>query len=282
MSRYLWLGLFFVFAGIGPSSQAVAQGLIWNAPDEGVELQFEGDYLQEDDRPNDVKKRIELEFRRRLWIRALKKTQAEYNGNPVDCQWFEIKVVTASLAAGKDSTGDLEPGPGGQRIYKILVPLERATIGPPIAGKVADKAGIPIAYLPIIKGYRKIDEDAAQPITSGVFDAFPMLTLMANYRNLEVVAEEEDPQVTLSGVSSATHYHGEKVMESPTNRTTNKAEIWANPSIPFGLARWKVEVVRETKSAKAARDQYQPASTYRVDMKLVKQNANATSDIAEE
>jgi hypothetical protein len=273
------LGLFLVALGGGQPSVALAQGLIWNAPAEGTEVQYEGDYIQEDERPNDVQKRIKLEWRRRLWIKALKKTKAEYNGNTVDCQWFEIKVVTASEVGGD---GDLVPGPGGQRIYKVLVPLERATIGPPIAGKVADKSGIPIAYLPIVKGYRRFDEQAAQPITSGVLDTYPMLTLMAHYRNLDVVSEEEDPQVTLAGVSTATHYHGEQITESPTNRSTNKAEIWANNSIPFGLARWKVEIVREAKDGQAARDQFQLASTYRVDMKLVKQTLNATSDLAEE
>jgi hypothetical protein len=282
MSRQMLLGLFLVAAGLGQCSPILAQGLIWNAPDEGTEVQFEGDYLQKDERPNDAEKRISLEWRRRLWIKALKKTKAEYNGNTVDCQWFGIKVVTASLEAGKETTGDLVPGPGGKRIYKVLVPLERATIGPPIAGKVVDPVGIPIAYLPIVKGFRRIDEQAAQPITSGVLDAFPMLTLMANYRTLDVVSEEEDPQVSVSGVSTATHYHGEQIMESPTNRSTNKAEIWANNSIPFGLAHWIVDIVRETKDGKAARDQFQTASTFRVDMKLVKQSTNATSDLQEE
>jgi hypothetical protein len=145
---------------------------------------------------------------------------------------------------------------------------------------VTDKNGIPTAYLPIVKGYRRIDEEAAEPITSGVFNTYPMLTLMDQYRTLDVVSQEEDPQVM--GVSTATHYHGELVMESPTSRSTNKAEIWANPSIPFGLARWKVEIVREAKDPQAPRDQYMLASTIRVDMKLVKQSTGAMSDLAEE
>ncbi len=277
MLRYSCLVLAFVVACFGEARPASAQGLIWNAPDEGTEVQFEGDYLQEDERPQDVEKRIKLEWRKRLWIKALKKTNAEYQGQTVPCQWFELKVVTASEVGGD---GALVPGPGGQYIYKVLVPLDRAMLGPPAQGKVVDKAGIPVAYLPIVKGYRRIDEQAAEPITSGVLDTYPMLTLMAHYRTLDVVTEEEDPQVM--GITSATHYHGEVIMESPTSRSTNKAEIWANNSIPFGLARWKVDIVRETKDAQAARDQFLPASTIRVDMKLVKQSTNAMSDLPEE
>ena len=277
MLRYSCLVLAFAVACFGEAPPASAQGLIWNAPDEGTEVQFEGDYLQEDERPQDVEKRIKLEWRKRLWIKALKKTNAEYQGQTVPCQWFELKVVTASEVGGD---GALVPGPGGQYIYKVLVPLERAMLGPPAQGNVVDKAGIPVAYLPIVKGYRRIDEQAAEPITSGVLDTYPMLTLMAHYRTLDVVAEDEDPQVM--GITSATHYHGEAIMESPTSRSTNKAEIWANNSIPFGLARWKVDIVREAKDAQAARDQYQPASTIRVDMKLVKQSTSAMSDLPEE
>lgn len=281
MLRYSFLALAFVAASFAFAPKATAQGLLWNAPEEGTEVQFEGDYIQEDERPKDVEKRITLQWRQRLWIKALKKTNAEYQGQTVPCQWFEFKIVTASEVGGD---GNLVPGPGGQRIYKVLVPLEhdmKPTLNPPVmGGTVIDKNGIPTAFLPIVKGYRRIDEQAAEPITSGVFDTYPMLTLMAQYRTLDVVSEDEDPQVM--GITSATHYHGEVVMESPTSRSTNKAEIWANPSIPFGLARWKVEIVRETKDAQAARDQYQLASTIRVDMKLVKQSTTAMSDLPEE
>ncbi len=278
MFRYTLLGLVLVVFGLGQAPEAFAQGLIWNAPEEGTELVYEGDYHQEDERPNEAQKRIKLDWRRRLTLKALKKTKADYKGEAVDCQWFELKVVTASEVGGD---GDLVPGPGGKRIYKVLVPLSRATIGPPIAGKVSD-GKVPIAFLPIVKGYRRIDEQVAQPIKSGVLDTFPMLSLMAQYRTLDVESEEEDPQVTLSGVNSAVKYIGKMEMESFTNRTINKAEIWASPSIPFGLARWKVEITRETKDGKAPRDQFQLASTFGVDMKLVRRNSNAASDLAEE
>ena len=279
MSRRFLLGLcLFVFSG-SLSSSAFGQGLIWNAPPEGTEVQYEGDYIQEDERPDDVIKRIKLEWRRRLSIRALHKTTALYKDKDTECQWFEIEVVTASEVGGD---GDLVPGPGGRRIYKILVPLESAPIGPPKDGKVVDSKGIPVAYLPIVKGFRRIDEQAATPIASGVFDTFPMLTLMGNYRNLDLVAEEADPQVALQGVSTAAHYHGELIIESPTNRSTNKADIYANDQVPFGLARWKVEITRETKDGKADRDKYELVSTYRVDMKAVKQSTGAMSKLAEE
>lgn len=266
----------------GQTSSASAQGLIWNAPPEGTEVQFEGDYIQEDERPNDVNKRIKLEWRRRLWLKALKKTNAEYKGQTVPCQWFEIKVVTASEVGGD---GDLVPGPGGKRIYKVLVPLQGVgtKLGPPKdGGAVMDQSQIPIAFLPIVKGYRRVDEQAATPITSGVFDTYPLLTLMSQYRTLDLVTAQEDPQVTLQNITTAAHYEGKKEMESLTNRSKNKATIWANESVPFGLVRWQVEVTREVKDKSAARDQFELTSTFRVDMKIVKQSTNATSDLAEE
>jgi hypothetical protein len=134
MLRYAFLTVAFVLAGFCQGSQASAQGLVWNAPEEGTEVQFEGDYIQEDERPKDVEKRITLQWRKRLWMKALKKTNAEYRGQTVPCQWFEFKVVTASEVGGD---GTLVPGPGGQRIYKVLVPLEydmKPLINPPIAG----------------------------------------------------------------------------------------------------------------------------------------------------
>lgn len=278
MLRQIIAGLCLILVAGSPNS-VFAQGLIWNAPAEGTEVQYEGDYVQEDERPEEVEKRITLEWRRRLWIRALAKTNAEYKGETVPCQWFEIEVVTASEAGGD---GRLVPGPGGRRLYKVLVPLERANIGPGADGKIVDKQGIPVAYLPVVKGYRRIDEQAVEPITSGVLNTYPMLTLMAHYRDLEKVAENTDPEVSLQSVNSATHYHGELVIESPTNRSTNKAEIYANPSVPFGLARWNVEIARETKDGKAPRDQYELASTFRVDMKIVDQSTGAVSKLAEE
>ncbi|MCA9069222.1 MAG: hypothetical protein KDA84_09880 [Planctomycetaceae bacterium] len=284
LHRFL-LGLAVFGWAASHNSSVMAQGLIWNAPAEGTEVQFEGDYIQEDERPNDVNKRIKLEWRRRVWIKALKKTNAEYKNETVPCQWFEIKVVTASEVGGD---GDLVPGPGGKRIYKLLVPLEvkpgqAITLGPPKdGGEVMDHQQIPIAYLPIVKGFRRIDEQSAEAITSGVFDTYPLLSLMNQYRTLDVVTAQEDPQVTLQTVTTAAHYHGETTMESPTNRSTNKAEIWANESVPFGLVRWQVEVARETKDENASRDQFQQASTFKVDMKIVKQSTNATSDLAEE
>ena len=60
-------------------------------------------------------------------------------------------------------------------------------------------------------------------------------------------------------------------MESPTNRSVNKAEIWASEQVPFGLVRWKVEVVRQAKDGNASRDDYQSTSTFSVDMKIQEQ-----------
>ncbi len=191
MFRRFFLGYLLVFGlGAYTASSASAQGLIWKAPDEGTWVRYEGDYSQFDDRPNDpVDKRLKLgPWRRHLTLKALKKTQAEYEGQTVDCQWFEIKVITASEKGGD---GTLKPGPGGQRIYKVLVPIAGIT-GPPVEGRVIDKDTIPVAFLPVVKGYRRFGERPVEPITSGVLQTYPMISLLAYYRTLEVAGEGED------------------------------------------------------------------------------------------
>ncbi len=272
--------LLVIGLGLCGSPPALAQGLIWNAPAEGTWVRYEGDYTQFDDRPNDpVNKRLKLgPWRRHLTLKALKKTQAEYQGATVDCQWFEIKVITASEKGGD---GTLKPGPGGQRIYKVLVPVDRIT-GPPVDGKVVDKDSIPVAFLPVVKGYRRFGERPVEPITSGVLQTYPMISLLAYYRTMDEVAQGEDPQVGLAGVTSATHYRGELTMENPSNRSVNKADIWTSDQVPFGLVRWKVEVVRHAKDGNASRDDYQATSTFNVDIKIQEQGTGATSDLAEE
>ncbi len=68
-----------------------------------------------------------------------------FNGKQVPCRWIEIKVLT-----GKPSESGVEPGPVGERIYKILVPEER------VVGDVADGEKIPFSFLDIVKGFRKM------------------------------------------------------------------------------------------------------------------------------
>ncbi len=277
MSRTNFFGLLLLsITCLTQSSQVFGQGLIWNAPEPGTWVRYEGDYDQTDERPDLEAKALKLNWRRHLTIKALAKDTVDVKGQPVECQWFELKVVT-----GVSEDGLLVPGPGGKRIYKVLVPLDRAKITPPKdnQAKVVDAQQIPIAYLPIVEGYRKIDEQEETPISTGVFHTYPLVTLLAHYRKLEVFAEDEDPQVTLAGVTSTTHYSGQVIMESPKNRSTNKAEIWASQTIPFGLARWKVAIDRETKDGKAKRMEYQKTSSLTIDMKIVEQGTDAMSEI---
>lgn len=258
---------------------ATAQGLIWKLPPEGTWVKYSGSYNQEDDRPEDAtQKKLKLtERRRHLEIKALKKVTADYNGKPTGCQWLEFIVTT-----GLEVDGMLEAGPGARRVYKVLVPIERATIGGPVDGSVVDKDKIPVQYLPIVKGYRRFGERDVQPIKSGVLHVYPLISLLAHYRNLETVAEAEDPQVDLQDVTTAKHYKGELLMESRDNRSTNAAELWASDKAPFGLVRWKVDIVREAKDISESRDKFTKVSTFSTEMRAVEMATDATSELEEE
>ena len=247
-----------------------AQGLLWSLPPDGSWVRYEGEYTQVNERPDQVAGAETLTWRRRLEIKSVGQETVDQDGQTIPARWIEFKSVTGNV-----KNGMIVPGPGGERIYKVLVPESAVT------GKIADEANIPVAYLPIVRGWQKLGEGEPTPIESGVLQVYPVLTLIGPYRDLEAVSEQaEDPMTNLQQPVTATTYQGELVMENRVTRTTNRGELWRTDEVPFGLARWRVELVREEKKSNEPRTEFEKTSTITVDMKAQATGSDAQSDLA--
>lgn len=267
--RFRWLLLLGILTTATP---AFAQGLIWSLPEDGKWIRYEGTYEQIDTQPESAQGTVTLKWIRQLTIKSVGRTEAEYQGELQPCRWIEIKQVT-----GKESEAGLDPGPVGTRLYKVLIP-EAA-----VRGTLQDEDGIPVVFLPVVKGYRRIgnEEVAPQPIRSGILNVYPLLCMIRHYRELKTEAEGDDPQTGIPFLK-ATRLSGETTIESPTLRETHKAELWRTDEVPFGLARWRVRITIEGKDITDPRSAFRTLSTITVDMKAAEVGEDARSELAEQ
>ncbi len=270
--------------------RANAQGLIWgDLPEPGTSVKYEGEYQQVQIRPDRIDEDLDTEFKcfdpddpdyrrpdhvlcwiRHLYLKALKTEMVMIDGKPTACRWLEIKSIT-----GTSIDGLLVAGPGGERIYKVLV------LASTKFGKQVDADGIPISYIPIVKGYRKIGTNAVKRLTSNVLQVYPTLTLLSHYKSIEADGDTpENPMVKLGEVS-ARKYIGISIKENKLSRSSSTATIWQSKDVPFGLAKWQVEVIREAKDAGEPRTAFTPATKITVTMKAVEKRDDATSEIDE-
>lgn len=96
------------------------QGLVWNLPESGTWVRYEGEYQQTTSRPEGD---VSLSWQHILEIRCLERETAEWKEAETVCVWLEFESTTGTLV-----DGELEPGPGSKRLYKILVP-EKEILG---------------------------------------------------------------------------------------------------------------------------------------------------------
>jgi hypothetical protein len=253
-ARTLNLLTFAVLALAG--SGVSAQGLIFNLPEDGKMVEYEGTLTQgtsaDDESP--------LSWTCQLTIKSVGRENAEFQGESQPCRWLEIKVLT-----GNSGAAGLDPGPVGSRIYLVLVPESKIT------DKPADEAGIPNDMLPIVQGYRRLGEAGTEPIRTSSLRFFPTISLLTSYTDPELIASTEVPDTILPGGNAgltAAHWRGKSVMESPKVRSTNEADYWVSTDVPFGLARWVVTVTTEEKDLAAARSDFRVAVVKKLDMKL--------------
>ena len=172
----------------------------------------------------------------------------------------------------------------GVRIYKVLVPESRISdTRIDSQGRVVDSKQIPAYYIPIVKGYRKIGDQAVQPITSRVLQIYPSISLLKHYRTLELANSSEDVDLVLNqqqNVVSAKKYTGVHRREGPTTRSQNEGQLWRTDELPFGLAKWTVKVVREEKDNVAPRSAFQLVTEVNVEMAATQSGTGAQSDLA--
>jgi hypothetical protein len=250
--------------------RAQAQALLWNLPDEGTWVRYEGTFEQKELRPNDPDGDLEITWIRHLYIKSVGNKTAEYKGEQVPCRWIEIKSIT-----GKPSEMGIDPGPVGSRIYKVLIP-EKA-----VAGTVQNTEQIHVAYIPIVEGYRKIGNKPVEPINAKVLQVYPLISMLMHYKTLTAVsADPIDPEIPLQQDVLAREYEGVYDMESPTSRSHNKATLWRSDEVPFGLAKWKVEMDRYAKDAREPRDKFQHVTHIEVNMSAHEVDTGAESELA--
>ena len=254
------------------TSSAHAQGLLWKLPaEEKAWCRYEGTYKQTVRRPQSAEGDLSIDWVRHLTIKSLGKEDAEFKGETVPCRWIEIKQLT-----GHVNEGVVDAGPGGNRIYKILVPESeiRGTITEPLS----DNRDMFVSFIPIVKGYRKIGDEPAAAIEGQVFDLYPMVSFLRHFRNLESAGAEETVTTPLKDLTGKL-YKGDVVSETPTLRTTTVAEMYRADEAPFGLAKWTARVKTETKQSTAARTAFVAATEITEEMSLSEMGDNAETEL---
>lgn len=249
----------------GPAAPASAQMLIWNLPKEdGVWVRFEGAYKQTRARPNANAGDENLEWRSELTISSVGRETVDGD----ECRWVEFKAIT------KPNGLEQKPGPGDTFVYKVLIPENR------VIGKTVDADTIPVTYLPIVKGWRKVGGRDPQPVNEKALAVYPTISLVTYYPNLKPEGEAEPLQVGGMAVS-ARLWKGERSFENATSRSTNAASLWLCDEVPFGLARFQVTLTQDKKDLAASADEFKRASLIEVDMAIVATGNDARSELGD-
>ncbi|MCA9048782.1 MAG: hypothetical protein KDA89_08645 [Planctomycetaceae bacterium] len=243
--------------------------MIWSLPADKTGVEYEGEIVQENVRPDIPDGKETLTWSREVSIKSVGQEDAEFNGRIQPCRWIEIKVVT-----GAGGAAGIDPGPVGARIYKVLVPESR------IIDQSADAEGVPNVMIPIVRGFRRTGENQVKPITSNALRVYPTISLLNNYPDPEVISASEIPQTKAVGQSfNSRHLRGRVVMERPQSRSTNEGHLWVCRDVPFGLARWEVVVTREEKESTATRDTFREVGTIKCTMSVKRVLTNAESEL---
>ncbi len=262
-----------------PLAPASAQILIWSLPKEdGTWVRFEGDYKQTRARPNINAGDEILEWRSELTISAVGRESAEIDAKvdgqdvkkEVPCRWVEFKAITKPKGLEK------QPGPADSYAYKVLIPEER------VIGKPVDADNIPVTFLPIVKGWRKVGLRDAEPVTEKALAVYPTLALVTYYPNLKADGDQAE-QLQVGDESVAVRlFKGTRVYQKKTNRSTNSGTLWRSDEVPFGLARFQVSVTLEEKEIAAPVDEFKRTSLIEVEMAVVATGDDARSELGDD
>jgi hypothetical protein len=270
--RRLTIGIALLILSVFGSSArtANAQVLIWSLPqDDGAWVRFEGTYKQTRSRPESNAGDETLEWRTERMISSVGRVNASFEGAEVPCRWVEFKTIT------KANDLEKQPGPGGVYTYKVLIPESR------VIGKSVDKDGIPVTFLPIVKGYRKIGSRDVQTVSERALAVFPTIAPVTYYSNLKAdPAEPAEIQLAVAtGPVAVKVFKGSRVIQDNLTRTTNAGTLWLSDAVPFGLAKYQVTQTREEKGLTATVDEFRRKSLVDVDVSAVAQGKDAKSEL---
>ena len=271
-------------------AMAHGQGLIWSLPEqEGTLVRYEGVYKQIEFRERtaaDDSENREFEWRRVVTIKSLvtpeKDKTGKYLGQDVSCRWIELKVETGDRDVAVSPSG-VNPGLSGKRIYKVLIPESRI-FGSIVDGRSVDRIGIPVSFIPIVRGYRKIGVKLpTSMIKTRVLQIYPAISLLKHYKEYSQTTESEAFQVPLENQPMVTgiRLKGQQMVQSRRNKFEHTAELLRSDEVPFGLPGWDVKIVHFRKRESDARDQFTKRTETTVRMRVAKIDSEAKSDIAE-
>jgi hypothetical protein len=252
------------------SGGASAQGLLLTLPEDGHWVRYEGTYTQVIRRPDSTQGDLKLQWTRFLTIKSVGREEAEYEGKVQPCRWIEIKSEV-----GHTKEGVLEAGPGGVCLFKILVP-ESALKGDRFE-TIEGAEPILISFTPIIKGLKRIGEEPPQEMPAGVFQSYPIVSLVRYYREIEEAGAAASLHVP-AGDFESTPYKGAMVMETATYRSSNSAEFSRSPTMPFGLVKWTASTIDETKGSTDLRATFKESITLSEEMQAVQIGEGAQSE----
>jgi hypothetical protein len=261
----------------GVTNCANAQGLLWSLPEDGTWVKYIGKYKNKEEQPGNNAGPLQLEWLSELTIQSVGEEKAMFKGSETTCRWIEFKVVTGLPSAGGVEAGAaIDPGPFGVRTYKVLIPADSVT------GELTDGEGLPITYLPIIKGIRKIGRDAQpEAIKEKVLAFYPVLGMFANYLDLAQVGNEESLDLAGLGAVKAKQLKGTLKQKNSEIRTESVGQIWLSSEVPFGWAKYQVKLTRQRKSKFAPESDFAPAAEIEVEMAAVEKGIGAKSEIGD-
>jgi hypothetical protein len=260
--------LLMLFVGHLGTIVASAQGVVLKLPADGTWVRYEGTYAQTEIRPDSPLGKLEIPpWTEHVTIKSVGTTDAEYQGAMTPCRWLEIKIER-----GREVEGKIAVGKTGLEIYKVLVP-EAAVSADPVV-----EPGIPVGYLPIVRGVRVVGGGEPKPLTEPALKLYPLAVLFSYCREFTLLEENVDPGTGLGAVSS-THFSGQMVLERPNSRTTMTTHVWRSDDVPFGAAAWTAQIVRSIKDAQEPRDAFKPLTQIDIDLKARGTGDNAQSEV---
>jgi hypothetical protein len=268
MQRLLVAAVFAIIVGAS-STLAFAQGVVCKLPPDGTWLRFEGTYAQTEIRPETTTGKLDIEpWIEHVTIKSVGQESATYREKSTPCRWIEIKIER-----GRDRDGRIDTGLTGLEIYKVLIP-ENAVISDNV-----DAEGVPVSFLPLVKGYRKIGKAEPKELTEPALQLYPLGILVGYYRELQVVEDNVNAQVGI-GAINAKQLKGQIKIERPSSRTIQESTIWKSPEVPFGVARWSAKLIRERKDGQAPRDDFKRVSEVTIEMQAKETGTDAKSELS--
>jgi hypothetical protein len=260
-----------------PVAPASAQVLIWSIPKEdGTWVRFEGMYKQTRARPNSNAGDEVLEWRSELTISAVGSETIDFdandgkNGKQARCRWVEFKSLT------KPNGLEKKPGPGDTFVYKVLIPEDR------VIGKTVDEQNIPVTFLPIVKGWRKVGGRDAETVSERALAIPPTIVLATYYPDLKAEGDQSEKLQVGGAEVSARLFKGTRALRKATSRSANSGSLWLSDDVPFGLARFQVALIQEQKEIGASDDEFKRVSLIEVDMSVVATGNDARSELGDE